>query len=255
VLGTFSILGLVWLAQGFLIGKARPLRDIFLLTIILLGGVFLTFSRGAWAHAAASLGLMAALTFIAADDARVRRRVVLICMSGLVFLACALAVALSVEEIRRVFEIRASLQQSYDLGVQGRFGNQLRSIPELLELPNGFGPLRFRFHFPEDPHNVYINAFASYGWIGGLSYIALVAMTLVAGWRLVFLRSPWRMHAIAIWSTFFVQILQGIQIDTDHWRHWYLMLGLVWGLVAACAARAPAAPDPSGTHLRTSTKA
>jgi Ni,Fe-hydrogenase I large subunit len=30
----------------------------------------------------------------------------------------------------------------------------------------------------------------------------------------------------------FVTILQGVQIDTDHWRHFYLMLGLVWGLAA-----------------------
>ena len=27
-------------------------------------------------------------------------------------------------------------------------------------------------------------------------------------------------------------ILQGFQIDSDHWRHLYMLLGLIWGLAA-----------------------
>jgi hypothetical protein len=30
-----------------------------------------------------------------------------------------------------------------------------------------------------------------------------------------------------------VQILQGFQIDTDHWRHFFLMLGAIWGMIIA----------------------
>ena len=63
----------------------------------------------------------------------------------------------------------------------------------LLDAPNGFGPLRFRWIFVEDPHNVYINAFASYGWLGGLAYLCLTAATCYAGWRLVFRPSPTRL--------------------------------------------------------------
>src|SRR5215210_8226973 len=85
---------------------------------------------------------------------------------------------------------RFSLSQDYDLGETGRFGNQLRSINELIELPNGFGPHRFRLHFPEDPHNVYVNAFASYGWLGGFSYLLLILATIFVGWRTVVARLP-----------------------------------------------------------------
>ena len=87
---------------------------------------------------------------------------------------------------------RASFSQSYDVGETGRFGLQKRSIPLLLEEPNGFGPLRFRTVMGADPHNVYINAFASYGWLGGISYLALIAATMVLGWRM---RLP--AHAVA----------------------------------------------------------
>jgi hypothetical protein len=171
-------------------------------------------------------------------------------LTALGLLTVALLFALSFENIRSVFEVRASLVQEYDGGVTGRFGNQLRSIPLLLEEPNGFGPLRFRWLFPEDPHNVYINAFASYGWLGGFSWLALMAATCLVGWRLVFQRSPWQNHAIVLWSVLFVTILQGLQIDTDHWRHMYLMLGLVWGLAALPA---PPAARPQPRSLRTTT--
>jgi O-antigen ligase len=106
-------------------------------------------------------------------------------------------------------------------------------------LPLGFGPLQFGSLFGGDPHNVYLNAFASYGWLGGISYILLILATMAAGWKAIFTRTPWQHHAIAVFCPLFTTILQGIQIDTDHWRHFYLLLGLIWGLYEASAAYRP----------------
>src|SRR5208337_3560097 len=103
-------------------------------------------------------------------------------------LAIMLALALSVPAIHGIFVERASLSQSYDLGEMGRFGDQVRSVPMLLERFFGFGPLQFRHVLNQDPHEVYLNAFASYGWIGGLSFFAFTATALFVGWRLVFRR-------------------------------------------------------------------
>src|SRR5205823_2642979 len=77
-------------------------------------------------------------------------------------------------EDQQIFEIRASLAQSYDVGETGRFGNQIASIPMILTEPNGMSPRHFHFVFGADPHNVYLNAFASYGWLGGISFVTLV---------------------------------------------------------------------------------
>lgn len=232
VLGTFLALPIVYLLQRVLIGQTGIVRG-FLLMSVPLAALFLTFSRGAWAVLVLSVVMMIALTFLTAPSAGRRARILAMSLAALVIMLAALLVALSFENIRAVFEVRASLDQSYDQGVTGRFGNQLRAIPMLLEAPNGFGPLRFRWIFVEDPHNVYINAFASYGWLGGLAWLCLTVATCYAGWRIVFRPGATQLHAIAIWSVLFVTILQGIQIDTDHWRHFYLMLGLVWGLAAA----------------------
>jgi O-antigen ligase len=201
-------------------------------------GLFLSFSRGAWGNLVGATLVLFALTFVTARSDMQRARVVGFSLLIMAAAIAALMVALSFEPIRAVFNERASLSQSYDLGVQGRFGNQFRSLGMLLEMPNGMGPLRFRWYFPEDPHNTFINAFASYGWLGGFAYIALVVVTMIVGWSVVLRRTETQHYAVAIWSVLFITLLQGAQIDIDHWRHVYLMLGLIWGLRAI-------APEPA----------
>jgi hypothetical protein len=68
---------------------------------------------------------------------------------------------------------------------------------------------------------------------------------LFIGWRLVLRKGPFQIETIAVWPCLFVQMVQGLQIDTDHWRHLYLLFGLIFGLAAAdridrrrCANRA-----------------
>ncbi|KRE07500.1 hypothetical protein ASE63_22645 [Bosea sp. Root381] len=248
VLGPYLVVPIIFVLQNILIGRCGLMRGLFLLSVP-IAALFLTFSRGGWGNLAASALLMVSLTFLTASSAAGRARIVALTLAAFGLLTVALLVALSFENIRSVFEIRASLVQDYDGGVTGRFGNQLRSIPMLLEEPNGFGPLRFRWIFQQaDPHNVYVNAFASYGWLGGFSWLALMASTAYAGWWLVFQRTPTQKHAIVLWSVLFVTILQGVQIDTDHWRHVYLMLGLVWGLAAQAKMQRVTAQRPNAGH-------
>jgi hypothetical protein len=233
VFSTFMVLPIVMIVQGFFLGTHKRPFVAGMILLILAAGEFLSFSRGAWGVTVGSVALCLLLSFLTAPSARLRIRIVLISMIGLVLFITLLMVALQFDEIRATFEVRASLDQDYDKGEMGRFGNQLRSIPLLLDLPNGFGPMFFREFFPEDPHNTFLNAFASYGWLGGISYLGLIVITMVVGWSLVFKRTPWQDDAIAVWSCFFFLIVQGMQIDTDHWRHFYVQLGMTWGLMLA----------------------
>jgi len=74
---------------------------------------------------------------------------------------------------------------------------------------------------------------ATSGWIGGLSFFAFSASALFVGWRLVFRRGPYQTEVIPVWSCLVVQMVQGLQIDTDHWHHLNLLFGLLFGFAAA----------------------
>ncbi len=242
VLSTYLIPPAVFIIQDFLLAKARWRLASIVALLIILAGVFLAFSRGAWANAAASVLFLFFLTFIVSPSLKARSRVIFIAIACAIATVSLISFALSFEKVRSIFEIRAVLLQPYDAGVTGRFGDQLLSIPMLLDRPNGFGPLQYHYYFGKDTHNVYLNAFASYGWVGGFSFLVLTLATFAIAWRVIFTASPWQYHAIAVACPLIFTMLQGVQIDTDHWRHFYLLLGLLWGLYAATmAARRPQA--------------
>ncbi|MBS7698833.1 O-antigen ligase family protein [Chelatococcus sp. YT9] len=248
VMGPYMVLPIVYIVQGFIERRSGALKTIVLLSVPLLA-LFLSFSRGAWADLVGALGLLFALSFVTGATLAQRRMMIVYALGCMAVLVVMLGIALSIDGVREIFTMRASLSQDYDEGATGRFGNQLRSIPLLLDHVNGLGPLRFHYYFNADPHSVYINAFASYGWLGGLSYLTLIIATWVIAWRTVFRRSPLQSHAIAVWSALIVIIIQGFQIDTDHWRQFYLMLGLTWGIAAASKTLSTASIPATGNAL------
>src|SRR5205085_4100799 len=168
--------------------------------------------------------------------APLRRRIVKLGALSVLTLGLSLAAALSVDNIAERFEDRAQVTKEYDEGVTGRFGNQLRGMPMLLERPNGFGPLRWRLTFGLEPHNSYIGGFANGGWLGGFAFLGLVLTTAFVGFRLCLAPSPFQRLAQIVWPSLLVFFLQALQIDVDHWRHVSVLLGMVWGLEAARVA-------------------
>jgi hypothetical protein len=150
-------------------------------------------------------------------------------------LAAALLVAalLSFGSVADMFQQRASFDQSYDEGRFGRFGRHILGADMALDLPFGIGPLQFHRFFPEDTHNSYLNAFMSGGWLSGVCYPALVFLTVITGFRHVFVRVPWQRNYLAVFAAFLGTVGESFFIDTDHWRHFFMMLGVMWGLLAA----------------------
>ena len=241
VLSTYLILPALFLTQDVML-KTRGwaiIRYGSLLTI--LACLFLAFSRGAWISFAGAALMMVGLSFVLTASAGTRGRIVLFSIAGIAAMAVLVMVLLSTESTRNLFLDRLTLVKSYDAGEHGRFGIQVNSIQFLLDRPLGFGPTLFRVVFGQDPHNVYLNAFSSYGWLGGISYALLILSTIVVGAKAVFTRTPWQNASIVVFCPMLTTILQGIQIDTDHWRHFYWMLGLMWGLYAASAVYVPKA--------------
>jgi hypothetical protein len=145
-------------------------------------------------------------------SARLRRRIVALAFVIAAATAIALVAALGDVDIAERFQDRAQVTKEYDQGVTGRFGNQIRGVPMLIERPNGLGPLRWRLTFGLEPHNSYIGGFANGGWLGGFSFLALVLATGFVGFRLCLTPSPFQRQAQIAWPGLFIFLLQALQI-------------------------------------------
>jgi hypothetical protein len=200
---------------------------------ILLFGLLLSFSRGAWFHFAVSCAVTVALSLLAAPTSRQRFRIFGLSAASVVSVAALLAILLSFNSIGGMFVERAQLIQNYDVGSGGRFRLQELALEALLKFPNGMGPFEFARVHGLQQHNVYLQAFMVYGWIGGMAYIMLLAATFWIAMRTVLVRTPWQPYLITALAAFVGEVLEGFVIDTDHWRHFFLLLGMIWGLAAA----------------------
>jgi len=231
VYGPFLIFPLLWLLLD-LLSRGIKLRNVAVL-LILLGGLFLSFSRGAWGHFAISTAVAIALLLAVTPDPHMRARTIVICLFVAVLGALLIIAALSIGPVHDLFVERAKAIQPYDVGPGGRFWQQQLAISTILQNPNGLGPFEFDRIFGLQQHNVYMQGFLVYGWLGGSAYLALVALTLVFGLATVSVGAPWQTYLIAAYAAFVGEAFEGLIVDTDHWRHFFLMLGLVWGLGAA----------------------
>jgi hypothetical protein len=157
-------------------------------------------------------------------------------MLGLVaaIVAVLLFIALmSIGSVHDLFVERAKAIQPYDVGPGGRFWQQQLAVSTILENPNGLGPFEFDRIFGLQQHNVYMQGFLVYGWLGGAAYLTLTAVTLMLGLVTVPVPTPWQYYLITAYAVFVGEAFEGLIVDTDHWRHFFLMLGLIWGLGTA----------------------
>jgi hypothetical protein len=239
VFGPFLILPGLIVLQRIMFGRLRDVLVNGVVFLIIAAGLLLSFSRGAWGHFAASAVMMVFFTFVTTQSSAQRLRIVLFAIVGAVVIAGFIVALLSIDAVAVLFKERASLTQSYDTGHLGRFGRHILGALMVFDHPLGVGPLQFSKYFPEDPHNSFLDAFMAGGWLGGFTFLALVMVTVTIGFRHVFMRTPWQPTYIAAYSAFLGEVGESYIIDVQHWRHYYLIMGMVWGLlVAGRAARA-----------------
>lgn len=235
VLGAFLILPALFTLQAVFSDPAgKAIRGAIALGIISIV-VLLSFSRAAWGQLVGTSALLLVLTYLTSTSAAQRRRLITVAVVAGAIAALGLVVLLSFDSIGGLFKERAALEQSYDSGRFGRFGRYVLGFQMALDLPFGIGPLQFNKYFPEDTHNSYLNAFMSGGWISGICYPALIFPTVILGFRHIFVRVPWQRAYLAVFSAFFGTVCESFIIDTDHWRHFWMMLGLMWAMFAAAA--------------------
>jgi len=229
VFGPFLTLPGIYLLYRLITGS--PVKMVFyaIPLLIIVAGIFFSFSRGAWGLFAFSAVLLLLALFIQHQSGIFRLRIVVMAVAAFALLVVAVLVALQIPGVADVFTSRAQLAQEYDSARLGRFARYFIGFWMAAQNPLGIGPLVFGTIFREDTHNIWLKALLDYGWLGFAAYLTLICWTLAAGLRILFRDRPWQPYLLCVYVVFVGHVALGSIIDTDHWRHFYLLLGLVWG--------------------------
>ena len=233
VFGPFLVLPATLLARDVL---TRPLsrslgRIVWLL--IILAAIFLSFSRGAWVMVVITILATAYLAYATEPRQLARFRLVAYLLAGAATVAVMIAMAISVPAVRDLYDQRVQVVQEYDGGQHGRFERHALGFALVQERPLGLGPFEFGRSFGEDEHNTWLKGFTVYGWLGGFAYIVLAVWTVVAAAPLLFKPRPWLPMVQCTYVVFLGHLIVHNVIDNDHWRHVFLIYGILWGAIAA----------------------
>ncbi|TPN38731.1 O-antigen ligase family protein [Mesorhizobium sp. B2-3-3] len=232
VFGPFLVLPGIYLLYLLLTGPVSRMPLLAIPLLIIAAGIFFSFSRGAWGMFAVSAVLLTGCLFLQSNSGMFRLRVVIMTIAALSLLAIAIIVILQLPGVAEMFSNRAHLEQSYDTARLGRFARYTIGFQMAMEHPFGIGPLVFGTLFGEDTHDIWLKMLMDYGWLGFVSFLTLVLWTLAAGFRILLRDRPWQPYLLCAYVAFIGNIGLGTFIDIDHWRHVYLLLGLIWGAIA-----------------------
>lgn len=238
VFGPFLVAPILFL--GWKLSTAQSLRSLWMAVPlgILVLAIFLSFSRGAWGNLLLAGLIFFGLTLSTSKSYLQTMRLIAFGAFAVIVMVGVVGVALSSPQVSDLFEQRASLTQSYDTDPDhGRFESQSRAFAMALEKPFGLGPAQWAMINNLDTHNVYLHVLVAGGFLSGLAFIAFLLVTLVRGWRAIGRESPEQGILIVIYAVFVGHIAEGFIIDIDNWRHFYLLLGTLWGVMLAVEDR------------------
>lgn len=232
VFGPFLILPAIWLVHRTLTGGFAAAVAALPALLVISAGIFLSFSRGAWGLFAISAVLLIAVLTLQSSNSLFRIKMALVAGSASALLLLAMLALLQIPDVADLFSERAQLVQEYDDGRYGRFARFGIALQMAMEHPLGIGALEFGRLLGEDTHNIWLKALLDYSWLGFAAFLILTCWTIAAGFKILFRPRPWQPFLLCVYIVFVGHIALGTVIDIDHWRHFYLLIGLLWGCLA-----------------------
>ena len=232
--GSFLIPAVVFCAYFLSRSQGSKVVMVGALGAVLLG-ILLSFSR--IAVVAALLCFFAYVFFVN----RQRPRRLMMIVGGLVatgIVLFAFASLTSAEFTAKLLD-RLTFAKSYDLGEEGRYHRYMLVLPMIMQNPIGLGVLQLEKIFPEPIHNIWLSSFVNYGWGGGLAWVTLAIGSVVVSIRNY--RRTKNEITIALLISLVGIVMCSSLHEGEHWRHMWLLYGLVWGLNAAYFVATPKA--------------
>lgn len=211
--------------------------------MVLVIGVLFSFSRAAWLNLAVGLIVLIAIGVIRRPDRRALSLVMVLIVGAL-----ALVGAVILTGSLHFLEERAKFQ-SYDTE---RFAAQARGVKLGLSHLFGVGPGQFELLSPLATHSLYVRALAEQGILGLLVIAALVLTTVGFGvLNVVRGRDTYGISSAVLLAAWCGLVANSFFVDTMHWRHLWLVAGLIWagaarGRTTHVATRSLQGESPAG---------
>ncbi len=190
-----------------------------LLAVLVLGVVF-SYSRGAWLNLVLALAVMG-VVFAARGGVRQAVALLAIGLVGAAVVAGAVVATGSAD-----FLAERARPQTYDTT---RFAGQRAGLQPAWEYPFGAGPGQFEAIAGISAHSTYARAVGEQGFLGVLVLVALLGFTLGAAVRNAARgRDTCGIGSAALVAAWCGLLANSAFIDTLHWRHLWLVAGLIW---------------------------
>jgi O-antigen ligase len=223
VFGPFMVLLAVIVASEMLEPRLLRMRQAYkvVLFLVFAAGILFAYSRAAWLNAAVAF---MTILFVYALRRRGGKKAFYLLLTLMTALAL-LAVALAVSGSFGFLEERARFQ-SYDVQ---RFGAQRTGIEVVARHPFGIGPGQFEDFVPISAHSLYVRTLTEQGILGLVVMLAIVIVTLGFATRSVVLgRDTYGIGSAPLLAAWAGLIVNSAFVDTLHWRHLWLVAGLIW---------------------------
>jgi hypothetical protein len=108
--------------------------------LLLVFGLFLGFSRGAWLNLLIAFSLFMLFSMASAETIKERLRLMIVISGVGIAAVVTLYLAVSYTEAGQLFVQRAAIVQEYDVAQGGRFDTQVKALAEIGRNPIGVGP-------------------------------------------------------------------------------------------------------------------
>jgi hypothetical protein len=225
-----------------------------LLALCALGaGLLFAFSRAAFLNALIAVATVVAVNTLRTGGARYAMRflatVVVVGVAGMALLVATHSTGF--------LESRSHLQ-AYD---QERFANQSQALRDITSHLFGFGPGQVEVNLPLASHSLYARVAYEQGIPGLATLAVLFGLTLFLAIRFAFARSRVGISGGVLLGSWLGLLANSVFIDTLHWRHLWIIGGLIWANFAYSTRStpqetdSPSSPSPNSSKLRSSLRA
>jgi O-antigen ligase len=201
------------------------------LLFVLTCGILFSYSRAAWLNLVVGVVVMGVVLALRRGGAQ--RALVFL---GVLVLASVIVVASIRVTGQLSFLHERARFQTYD---NQRFGAQAGGIALAQTHPIGIGPGQFELVEPISAHSTYVRALAEQGILGFVVITALLYGTLLMALRnAVAGRDTHGIASAALLAAWCGILANSVFVDTLHWRHLWLVAGLIWAAQTSSSAGA-----------------